>query len=147
MTVGEIIKQYRKEHGLSQRDFADICSEVSDGKVTYGYISMVENGRNPTTKKPVVPSIDKMALFARGMGMSLHHLISIADDMPVYVGESDYGFEEEKQDITPEPRNRRWKMLSSGSMTLTDDQLDKLYDMAHVMFPQNFPERNDDDDK
>lgn len=40
MELGEIIKQYRVEHGLSQRQFSKMCG------VSNTYISFLENGRN-----------------------------------------------------------------------------------------------------
>ena len=80
MTMGEIIMKYRAEHHLSQRQFAAQCKNV-----TNGYISMVEQGRNPASGKPVVPSVEKLTAFARGMGMSLHQLLEMADDMPVSI--------------------------------------------------------------
>ena len=80
MTLGEIIMKYRDEHGLSQRQFAAQCKNV-----TNGYISMVEQGKNPATGKPVVPSVEKLTAFAHGMGMTLHQLLDIADDMPVSI--------------------------------------------------------------
>lgn len=80
MTLGEIIMKYRAEHHLSQRQFAAQCKNV-----TNGYISMVEQGRNPASGKPVVPSIEKLTAFAHGMGMSLHQLLEMADDMPVSI--------------------------------------------------------------
>lgn len=82
MTLGEIILKYRTEHGLSQRQFAEQCKGVSNG-----YVSMVEQGRNPSTGKPVIPSIEKLKLFAEAMGMTLHDLLKEADDMPVDVSE------------------------------------------------------------
>lgn len=84
MTIGEIVKQYRDEHGLSQRQFADRC-----GDITNGYISMIEQGKNPSTGKPIVPSIDKVASLARAMGMTIHQLFDMADDSPVSTGASD----------------------------------------------------------
>lgn len=80
MTIGEIILKYRTEHGLSQRQFAAKCKDV-----TNGYVSMVEQGRNPSTGKPVIPSIEKLNAFAHGMGMSLRDLLTMADDMPVSI--------------------------------------------------------------
>lgn len=47
MTLGEIIMKYRAEHNLSQRQFAAQCQNV-----TNGYISMVEQGRNPAPIQP-----------------------------------------------------------------------------------------------
>lgn len=84
MTLGEIILRYRAEHGLSQRQFAAQCKAV-----TNGYISMVEQGKNPATGKPVIPSIEKLTAFAHGMGMSLSDLLNMADDMPVSIGAPD----------------------------------------------------------
>ena len=84
MTIGEIVKQYRDEHGLSQRQFAERC-----GDITNGYISMIEQGKNPSTGKPIVPSIDKVASLARAMGLTLHQLVDMADDSPVSTGASE----------------------------------------------------------
>ena len=80
MRLGEIIMKYRKEHAMSQRQFAALCDGVSNG-----YISMIENDRNPSTGKPIIPSLDKLGVIAGVMGMTLHELLSIADDMPVDV--------------------------------------------------------------
>ena len=82
MTIGDVIREYRKKNELSQRAFAEKC-----GDITNGYMSMIEKGKNPATGKPLVPSIEKLASIAKAMDMSLHHLIEITDDMPVYVGD------------------------------------------------------------
>ena len=63
MTLGEIIIQYRTEHGLSQRAFALQCG------VSNGYISMLEEGINRNNGKPITPSINKLRLVASGMGV------------------------------------------------------------------------------
>lgn len=78
MKLGEIIINYRKEHGLSQREFAEQCKDI-----TNGYISMIENDTNPTTGKPISPKLDKLKCIADGMGMTLNDLLAMADDMPV----------------------------------------------------------------
>lgn len=78
MKLGEIIINYRKEHGLSQRQFAEQCKDI-----TNGYISMIENDTNPTTGKSISPKLDKLKCIAEGMGMTLNELLNIADDMPV----------------------------------------------------------------
>ena len=39
----------------------------------------------------------------------------------------------------PEIQPRKYKMLSAGALTLTDEQLDKVYAMAHLMYPDTFP--------
>lgn len=83
MKLSEIIIQYRKEHDLSQRAFAAQCG------VSNGYISMLEEGINRNTGNPITPSISKLKLVAAGMGMTLHDLFRIADDMDVSYKNSD----------------------------------------------------------
>lgn len=80
MRLSEIIKKYRTETGLSQRQFALKCKGLSNG-----YISMIENECNPATGKPIIPSIDKLKLIADAMNISLGNLIEIADDMDVSI--------------------------------------------------------------
>lgn len=79
MTLGDVIKKYRREHNMSQRQFAEKC------KLSNGYIAMVERGKNPTTGKPIVPSIDKCFAIASAMGMSLTELFTAIDDTKIRV--------------------------------------------------------------
>mgnify|MGYP002509742189 CR=1 FL=1 len=82
MRLSEIIKSYREANKLSQRQFAIKCEDVSNG-----YISMIENECNPTTGKPIVPSLDKLNSIAIAMNMSLSQLIERADDMDVDISD------------------------------------------------------------
>lgn len=83
MLLKEIITQYRAANGLSQRAFAAKCN------VTNGYISMLENGKNPTTGKPVVPSLTKLSNIAEGMGITLHQLLQSVDDMEIDISNNE----------------------------------------------------------
>ena len=77
MKLGELVKNYRAEKGISQRQFATLC------KVSNGYISMLEEGTRPQSGAPVVPTITTLKKIAAAMGISLHELINMVDDMPV----------------------------------------------------------------
>jgi transcriptional regulator with XRE-family HTH domain len=77
MELGEIIKQYRVEHGLSQRQFSKMCG------VSNTYISFLENGRNSDPEKKVAPSLTVIRDIAQGMGMNIQDLIAMADDFDV----------------------------------------------------------------
>lgn len=77
MRLGEIIADYCRDHGLSYRQFALQCG------VTNGYISMVVNGANPKTGKPLKPTIESYSKLAAGMGMSTNELFEMMDDAPV----------------------------------------------------------------
>lgn len=78
MTLGEIIKKYLDDSGMSQREFAKRC-----GGVSYGYISMLVRGENPRTGRPIKPNIEKVASIASGMGLTLDTLLRMADDFPL----------------------------------------------------------------
>lgn len=51
MTLRELVMDFRKEHGISQRQFANMCG------LSNGYISMLERNSNPKTGLPVTPSL------------------------------------------------------------------------------------------
>ena len=73
MYLGEIIKQYRLEHGISQQAFADKCG------LSKPYISQLENNYNPKTQEPVAPSSDTFIKVAKAMGISLKDLLEDVD--------------------------------------------------------------------
>ncbi len=79
MTLGELIKDHREKNRLSQRKFALRCG------LSNGYISMLEDGKNPKTGKPLVPKIDKIMMIADGMGYTLTELLRLIDDMDIDV--------------------------------------------------------------
>lgn len=76
MTLAEYLSQYRTDHGLSQRKFAEQCG------LSNGYISMLEKGLNPNTNKPIVPSLLQLKKLADGMNTPLTHLLECVEDIP-----------------------------------------------------------------
>ena len=74
MYLGEVIKKYREEHGISQQSFSDKSS------LSKPYISQLENNRNPKTGEPMIPSSDTFVKVAQAMGMSLSDLLSLVDE-------------------------------------------------------------------
>ena len=77
MKLGDYIRDYRKQKGISQRQFAAMCG------VSNGYISMLEEGKNPRTNEPIVPSLQTLKKICAVIGISIHDLISVVDDMPI----------------------------------------------------------------
>jgi len=94
MNLGELVKKYRVDHDLSQRQFAAKCG------VSNGYISMIEDGKNPKTGESIFPSLQSYKKIASAMGISVHELLSLVDDHKVNL---DFG-------LTP-VRTRRIPML------------------------------------
>ena len=78
MTLGDIIQDYRRKHGLSMDEFA------RRGNLSKGYISMLEKNKNPRSGKPIIPSIATYASVATAMGISTDDLMRMVDkDQPV----------------------------------------------------------------
>lgn len=73
MTLGELIKQYRKEHGINMRDFA------STSGLSRAYISILERNYNPATGKPIAPSIDAIKKVSEAMGMEFDTVFNMID--------------------------------------------------------------------
>lgn len=73
MTLGDIIKQYREEHGLSMDAFA------RKSGISKAYISLLEKNRHPKTGLPIAPSIGTIKQAADGMCMDFNKLFSMVD--------------------------------------------------------------------
>lgn len=80
VTLRDVIKSYRQENNLSQRQFAINCS------LSNGYISLLEKGINPKTKQPVTPTLPALKKLADGMCMTIMDLFAMVDDIPVNLG-------------------------------------------------------------
>lgn len=121
MTLGEIIKQYLDENGLSQRQFAQQCG------VSYGYISMIVRGANPSTGKPLKLSINKVSAIADGMGLTLDTLLREADDFPLELNpRTDEPAEEEDEAWAIRERLRtdpNYRILFSAAETAKPEHL------------------------
>jgi transcriptional regulator with XRE-family HTH domain len=82
LKIGEIVKDYRNKNKISQRQFAQRC------RVSNGYISMLEEGKNPKTNEQIIPTLETYKKIAYGMGISLNMLFSLMDDAPITVNKS-----------------------------------------------------------
>ena len=126
MTLGEVVRKYRTEHDLSLREFSRISG------VSNGYISMLEKNEHPKTKKPIVPSIEKMKSIASAMGMSLDALLEIIDeDQPVSI---------EKDRSAPAPvlsdpeleLLKKYRRLNTEGKRKLCERADELLDIGYV---------------
>lgn len=85
MLLGEIIKQYRQEHDMSLQDFANLIG------TSRSYIHMLEKNVNPSTNKPISPSIETLKLLANAMHMDLEILLKqLNDEQDIYLDEDEY---------------------------------------------------------
>lgn len=74
MTLGEIIKAYRDDHDLSQRQFAEMSG------LSNGYISMLEKNVNPKTGQPMAPTLVGIKKIANAMNADFSELLERLDD-------------------------------------------------------------------
>lgn len=91
MTLRDIIKTYREQKGLSQRQFAAKCD------LSNGYISMLENSENPKTKEPISPTLTALMKLSIAMDMTLTELLTVADDIPVSLDIDDTLTDDERE--------------------------------------------------
>lgn len=68
MKLSSMIKQYREENKLSQREFAKLCG------LSNSLISILEMGVNPQTGKEMEPDMRTYRRIADGMGISTEAL-------------------------------------------------------------------------
>lgn len=73
MKLGEYIKAYRDSHGMSMRDFA------AHSGLSVGYLSMLENNKNPKTGAPITPSIKTFNAVAAATNTTVNELLSFVD--------------------------------------------------------------------
>lgn len=80
MTLGEVIRRYREERGLSMDEFSKKSS------LSKAYISILERNVNPSTGRPVVPSLETIKAVASVIGLDVNDLIDVLDgDQPIKI--------------------------------------------------------------
>lgn len=73
MKLGEKIKNIRTQCNMTMQELAD------KSNVSKGYISMLEKGENPKTKKPLTPSLEKVQNIASAFELDLESLLDGVD--------------------------------------------------------------------
>lgn len=77
MLIGEVIKKYREEHNLSQREFAKRT------KLSASYINTLEKLYNPKNGKPYFVTVDVTDQLAKAMHITLNELLEKCDYKPI----------------------------------------------------------------
>lgn len=137
MTLGEIILNYRAEHGLSQRQFAMRCG------LSNGYIAMIEKNKNPATGKPIAIGLPQLMSIAKVMGMTTDELMRLAEgNTPVSLNDVPNSLTDVMDEDT--------RTLATGWEKMPQDKKQKLKDFLGEFFSEYFDEfnkkRGNDDD-
>ena len=141
MKLEEMLKKYRKENDISQREFARRCG------LSNSLISILEMGVNPQTGKENVPDLETCRRLANGMGISVHQLFSQVE-MSVKLGkynpsdhDDDYLESSVPENLTREDADRlealhqdpRLLMLFDRSRKMSDEDKEKMLQIAGVI--------------
>ena len=74
MELKDVIKNFRAENNISQREFSRRCD------LSHSLISLLENGMNPQTGKKMSPDLVTYRKIASGMGIQLQTLFEMLDE-------------------------------------------------------------------
>lgn len=142
MTLGEIIKTYRSQNDLTMDDFAKLSG------ISKGYISMLEKNRNPSTEKPIAPTMQIIKKVAAAMKEDINVLVSMLDDDYAISMVDDFEKENavpvEDSTETAKRSERIYQALVSAGVIkeggdLTDEQL-YMIKAALILLENAFPE-------
>lgn len=73
MRLSQLLKEYRREHKLSQQLLADKIG------VSKQYISMLENEKNSRSGNPIAPSVATMKKISEGLNIPINTLLTQLD--------------------------------------------------------------------
>lgn len=143
-SIGEMIKKYRQEHGMSMEEFASRCG------LSKAYISLIERGKNTRSDKPIVPSIDTVKAIADVLGVDLNVLLrsmgynapmkTVITTEPGYGGNGYYSEPDAAALADELLHNEDLRVLFSASRDLTEEQMRDAYKYIKYLKAQN----NDD---
>ena len=136
MELKDVLKAYRAENGLSQREFAKRCG------LSNTHISNLEAGVNPQTGKKTVSDIGTYQKIAAAMGMSLRELFD-------KIGDQEYIDTTLPDPINPNvPKTSEARLLARGVDSLPKAQRERVLQMFQLMFDKNteFFEKGETDD-
>lgn len=130
MTIGELIKQYLKQTGQTYQQLADKCN------VSKAYISMLVNGKNPKTGKPIRPTIETYSDIAAAMGMTIDQLFNIIDDAPVTLKSNTADTWAAREALMRDPARRTLLELAERGTAKDVQQVAALIDALKATNPE-----------
>ena len=127
MTLSEIVKNYREENGISQREFAKRC-ELSNS-----LISIIERGVNPQTGNPVDPDSRTLRRLAAGMGMTelrLLELLKSNNRPPAFASDLN---EYDRGALEALHQDPKLRMLFDRARTMSEADKNRMVQISGIM--------------
>lgn len=128
MLLGDMIKKYREENEMSLQDFAERIG------TSRSYIHMLEKNVNPTTNKPINPSIETLKLLAYAMNMDLQYLLTQLDgEQNIYLDETEYQKQFDKNTMQLLDKYNKLNELGKQKADAYIDDLTKLPEYTAIV--------------
>jgi len=143
MELKDVIINYRKENGLSQREFARRCG------LSNSLISLLEMGINPQTGKKMSPDLVTYKKLATGMGTTVQAIFEKLDESErISLSFDDL---ERALDVGEEASKKigEIRLLVRGLNKLSPEQIRQAREMMKVMFAtyaDYFDKKENDDE-
>lgn len=116
MILGDLIKAYRAETGMSMEQFSQRCG------LSKAYVSILERNHNPVNGKPVVPSLETIKAVSTAIGRDFNDVIAMLDgNQPVQLQSAiPPGF----QPLPPRDRVPRVGKIACGTPILAEENIE-----------------------
>ncbi len=79
MFIGDLIKKYREEQKISQRDFAKCCG------LSHTYIAALEKNIDVRTGKPIAPTLEAVKNIAFAMNTDVESILKVLDGKQEFI--------------------------------------------------------------
>lgn len=128
MKLGDVVKNYRSKHKITMQEFADRAG------MSKGYISMIENNFNPSSGKPITPSLEGYRSIARAMSLSVDELLNLVDpDSDIRVN-STYYIDPETAELAQQAfEDPDTRILMSAKRDLSPESMKAVIDMVKLL--------------
>lgn len=108
MILGDLIKDYRREHGYSMDQFAKLSG------LSKAYISILERNVNPVNGKPVIPSLETIKAVSQAIGMDFNDVIAMLDgNQPVSLKDENLSSQPIPKGFSPMPEMVQVPLIGS----------------------------------
>ena len=132
MKLKDLLKNYREENDISQREFARRCG------LSHGTISLLEMGVNPQTGEKIEPDLRTYRRLADGMGITTADLSKMLKTDNIVLGSMS---EEDMQRLEALHQNPKLRMLFDIQKDLSESDLAAVLGVVNAIAK----ERGDDD--
>lgn len=129
MKLKEVIKKFREENDLSQREFAKRCN------LSHNTISLLEREINPNSGKRMIPDTVTYKKIADGMGITMDELFTCLDQTDlVSLGSS----MTDNDRLEALHQNPKLGVLFDRQRRMSDEDIDFMLNLTNRIIKENY---------